>query len=174
MADSGAPDAASAAVGCGKVQAGALNISVWDKFVADRKVDTTKVRAFYTTPPYFDYNWTVHADMPAATREKLTQALLSLSKDTPEGKEILELQRASKFVPTKADNYKGIEAAARSIGPSGAGKTTLLQVLACALPPTGGTLALGGQNPWKLPRPELQRLRGQLFLAPQVPPLPPR
>ena len=60
------------------------------------------------------------------------------------------------------------------IGPSGAGKTTLLQVLACALPPTGGTLALGGQNPWKLPRPELQRLRGQLFLAPQVPPLPPR
>lgn len=60
------------------------------------------------------------------------------------------------------------------IGPSGAGKTTLLQVLACALPPTRGTLALGGQNPWQLPRPALQRLRGQLFLAPQVPPLPPR
>ncbi len=60
------------------------------------------------------------------------------------------------------------------IGPSGAGKTTLLQVLACALPPTGGTLSLGGQNPWQLPRPALQRLRGQLFLAPQVPPLPPR
>jgi len=60
------------------------------------------------------------------------------------------------------------------IGPSGAGKTTLLQVLACALPPAGGTLTLGGQNPWQLPRPELQRLRGQLFLAPQVPPLPPR
>lgn len=60
------------------------------------------------------------------------------------------------------------------IGPSGAGKTTLLQVLACALPPTRGTLTLGGQNPWQLPRPALQRLRGQLFLAPQVPPLPPR
>lgn len=116
VAYSGAHDATIAAVASGKVQAGALNISVWDKFVADRKVDTTKVRAFYTTPPYFDYNWTVHADMPAATREKLTQALLSLSKDTPEGKEILELQRASKFVPTKADNYKGIEAAARSAG----------------------------------------------------------
>jgi ABC-type phosphate/phosphonate transport system substrate-binding protein len=33
-----------------------------------------------------------------------------------EGKEILELQRATRFVPTKADNYKGIEAAARSAG----------------------------------------------------------
>ena len=60
------------------------------------------------------------------------------------------------------------------IGPSGAGKTTLLQVLACALPPTAGTLMLDGVNPWQLPSSTLQRLRGRLFLAPQVPPLPPR
>ncbi len=60
------------------------------------------------------------------------------------------------------------------IGPSGAGKTTLLQVLACALPPTQGRLLLDGTSPWGLPRAQLQTLRGQLFLAPQVPPLPPR
>ena len=60
------------------------------------------------------------------------------------------------------------------IGPSGAGKTTLLQVLACALPPTAGTLRVDGVAPWALPRRTLQRLRGRLFLAPQVPPLPPR
>jgi phosphonate transport system substrate-binding protein len=116
MAFSGAHDATIAAVASGKVQAGALNISVWEKFVADKKVDTTKVRAFYTTPPYFDYNWTVHADMPAALREKISQAFLSLSRDTAEGKEILDLQRATRFVPSKSDNYKGIEAAARSAG----------------------------------------------------------
>ncbi|NBY16731.1 MAG: putative selenate ABC transporter substrate-binding protein, partial [Betaproteobacteria bacterium] len=61
-----------------------------------------------------DYNWSVHADMPAAMREKLKQAFLGLSKSTPEGKEILELQRASRFVPTQAENYKDIEGAARS------------------------------------------------------------
>lgn len=60
------------------------------------------------------------------------------------------------------------------IGPSGAGKTTLLQLLACALPPSAGTLTLDDQTPWQLPRAGLQRLRGRLFLAPQVPPLPPR
>lgn len=60
------------------------------------------------------------------------------------------------------------------IGPSGAGKTTLLQLLACALPPTQGELLLDQRNPWTLRTPDLQRLRGQLFLAPQVPPLPPR
>jgi len=60
------------------------------------------------------------------------------------------------------------------IGPSGAGKTTLLQVAACALAPESGTLRLGGVEPWRLSRRALQRLRGGLFLAPQVPPLPPR
>ncbi len=114
VAFSGAHDATIAAVAAGKVQAGALNISVWEKFVADGRVDAAKVRVFFTTPAYYDYNWTVHADMPAALREKLTQALLSLSRETAEGREILELQRATKFVPTSADNYKGIEAAARS------------------------------------------------------------
>ena len=116
VAYSGAHDATIAAVASGKVQAGALNISVWEKFVAEKKVDTNQVRVFYTTPTYYDYNWTVHADMPAALREKLTAALLALSRDTAEGKEVLELQRATRFVPTKVDNYKGIEAAARSAG----------------------------------------------------------
>ena len=116
VAYSGAHDATIAAVAAGKVDAGALNISVWDKFVADKKVDPTKVKVIFTTQPYFDYNWTVHADMPAAQREKLTKAFLSLNPATPEGKEVLDLQRATRFVPTKADNYKGIEAAGRNAG----------------------------------------------------------
>lgn len=116
VAFSGAHDATIAAVAAGKVDAGALNISVWEKFVADGKVDSTKVRVFYTTPSYFDYNWTVHADMPATQREKLAQAFLQLDASTPEGKEILGLQRATRFIPTKAENYQGIEQAARSAG----------------------------------------------------------
>jgi phosphonate transport system ATP-binding protein len=60
------------------------------------------------------------------------------------------------------------------IGPSGAGKTTLLQVLACAQRPTQGTLQLSGVNPWTQSPGALRGLRGRLFLAPQVPPLPPR
>lgn len=60
------------------------------------------------------------------------------------------------------------------IGPSGAGKTTLLHLAAAALPPMQGRVQLDGQSPWALPRAQLRRLRGRLFLAPQVPPLPPR
>jgi phosphonate transport system substrate-binding protein len=116
VAYSGAHDATVAAVASGKVDAGALNISVWEKLVADKKVDPAKVRVFYTTPPYFDYNWTVHADMPAAQRASLAKAFTDLNKDTAEGREILELQRATRFIPTSAENYTGIESAARNAG----------------------------------------------------------
>jgi phosphonate transport system substrate-binding protein len=116
VAYSGAHDATIASVVGGRVDAAALDITVWRKFVAEKKVDTARVDVFFTTPPYFNYNWAVHADMPAALRERITQALLALSMDNPEGKEILTLNRATKYVPTKAENYKGLEAAGRSAG----------------------------------------------------------
>ncbi|AXA91503.1 putative selenate ABC transporter substrate-binding protein [Massilia sp. YMA4] len=116
IAFSGAHDATVAAVAGGKVDAGALNISVWEKLVGEKKVDPAKVRVFYTTPPYYDYNWTVRADMPAELKKKITDAFLALDASTPEGKQILELQRASKFIPTRAENYTAIEAAAKNAG----------------------------------------------------------
>ena len=113
---SGAHDATIAAVASGKVDAGALNVSVWNKFVEDKKVDPTEVKVFFTTPAYFDYNWTVHADMPAALREKIARAFLDLNASTPQGAEILKLQRAAKFVPTSVENYNGIKAAGENAG----------------------------------------------------------
>ena len=60
------------------------------------------------------------------------------------------------------------------IGPSGSGKTTLLHLMACALKPAAGSLLLDDIDPWTLSQSALQAQRGQMFLAPQVPPLPPR
>jgi phosphonate transport system substrate-binding protein len=116
VAFSGAHDATAAFVAAGKVEAGVLNTSVWDKLVETKKVDTSKVHVFATTPPYFDYNWTVRGDLPADLQNKIRAAFLKLDANKPEDKEIMELQRASKFVPTKPENYAGIEEAARSAG----------------------------------------------------------
>ena len=56
------------------------------------------------------------------------------------------------------------------IGPSGAGKTTLLQLIGAALKPSAGMVWLNDCDVWSLPTRELQRLPGQLGIAPHPPP----
>jgi phosphonate transport system substrate-binding protein len=116
VAFSGAHDATAFQVQGGKVDAGALNISVWNKMVEEKKIDAAALRVFYTTPPYYDYNWTVRGDLDPALIAKLRDAFLALDAANAADREILALQRATRFVPTKVENYRGIEAAARSAG----------------------------------------------------------
>lgn len=116
VAYSGAHDATIASVVSGRVAAASLDITVWRKFVSEKKVDTNKVDVFFTTPPFFNYNWSVHADMPSALRDRIAKALLALDMNTPEGKEILTLNRATRYVATKNENYKQFEEAGRMMG----------------------------------------------------------
>ncbi|MDH4559442.1 putative selenate ABC transporter substrate-binding protein [Pseudomonas sp. BN411] len=116
VAYSGAHDATVAWVQAGKVDGGVLNASVWQKLVDAGKVDTGKVKVFATTPTYYDYNWTVRGTLDPALAEKIKQAFLALDPANPEHKAILDLQAASRFIPTKPENYQGIEEAARSAG----------------------------------------------------------
>jgi len=114
IAYSGAHDATAAWVQAGKVDAGVLNSSVWDKLVASGKVDTDKVKVFATTPTYFDYNWTVRGSLDPALKDKIKAAFLALDPAKPEQKAILDLQAASRFIETRPENYDGIEQAARA------------------------------------------------------------
>jgi phosphonate transport system substrate-binding protein len=116
VAFSGAHDATVAFVASGRAEGGVLNASVWDKLVDGGNPNAAKVRVLSTTPPYYDYNWTVRPGLDAALTKKLTDAFLELDPGNPEHKELMALQRASKFIPTKASNYDGIEAAAKSAG----------------------------------------------------------
>ena len=116
IAYSGAHDATIASVVSGKVDAAALDITVWRKFVGENKVDTKAVNVFYTTPTFFNYNWSMHVDTAVDLRERVKKALLDLDPATPEGKEILQLNRATRYIPTTPENYKGLESAGRSAG----------------------------------------------------------
>jgi phosphonate transport system substrate-binding protein len=116
IAYTGAHDATAKWVESGKVDAGALNESVWNRLVEEKKVDPAKVRVFYTTPGYYDYNWTVRGDLDPAVAAKLKAAFLALDPANPEHKRILDLQRASRFVETRPENYAGIERSAKAAG----------------------------------------------------------
>lgn len=116
IAFSGAHDATVAFVASRRAEAGALNSSVWEKLVERGDPNAAAVRVIATTPPYHDYNWTVRGDLHPELVQKLTGAFLSLDPRDRAHKEILDLQRASRFVPTKPENYQGIEEAARAAG----------------------------------------------------------
>ncbi|MFF2445808.1 putative selenate ABC transporter substrate-binding protein [Neobacillus sp. NPDC058068] len=113
---SGSHDTTYKLIESGAFKAGALNEAVWEAAVKERKVDTNKVKVFYTTPAYFDYNWTVNSNVEdvfgKGTKNKVKEALLSI---TSEQKEIVDLFQTDRFVETKNDNYKKIEMVAKEL-----------------------------------------------------------
>ena len=116
VAFSGAHDATVAFVASGKAEAGVLNASVMDKLIETKNPNAAKVKVIDTTPPYYDYNWTVRPGLDAAVAKKIVDAFIALDAKNPVHKEIMDLQRASKFIATKTSNYDGIESAAQSAG----------------------------------------------------------
>lgn len=107
-------------VQAGAYQVGALNEKVWEQRSAEGKVNNDQVTVIWRTPTYYDYHWVLHpqiaSEFGADFPEKLRAALLKLSPDNPDHKEILELFSAGKFIETKNENYAQIEAIGRKIG----------------------------------------------------------
>lgn len=116
IAFSGAHDATVAFVASGKAEAGVLNASVWEKLNEAKNPNALKTKVIASTPPYFDYNWTVRGDLEPALVKKISDAFLKLDINNPAYKELMDLQRASKYIATKPSNYDGIEKAAKSAG----------------------------------------------------------
>lgn len=113
---SGSHDTTYKLIESGSFQAGALNISVWEAAVKEGRVDTSKVKVFYTTPDYYDYNWTINSNAEdvfgEGTKQKVKDALLSI---TGEQEEIAQLFQTDKFIETKNENYEKIEKVAKEL-----------------------------------------------------------
>lgn len=113
---SGSHDRTFALVEAGTVEAGAVNQQYWEQALEDGTVDEEKVEAFYLTPEYFDYNWTVNdvdTKFGEGTKDKIKEALLSI---TPEDSEIMNLLSAESFIETNNENYESIAEVARQLG----------------------------------------------------------
>nr|CAA9251217.1 ABC transporter, substrate-binding protein (cluster 12, methionine/phosphonates) [uncultured Armatimonadetes bacterium] len=104
-------------VAAGTYDAGAMNEQVWKKRLAAGTAHADRVRVIHTTPPYHDYHWVLNPEVAKRYGPdfpgKVRQALLKLDASNPEHAEILDLFSAKKFIPTKADNYRQIEAVGR-------------------------------------------------------------
>jgi len=114
---SGSHDKTWKMVESGGIQAGALNEAVWEEAVKKGAVDTGKVKVLYITPDYYDYNWTINANVDGVfghgTKEKVKKALLSMG---PGQAEILEMFQTDSFIETKNENYEAIRMVAKELG----------------------------------------------------------
>lgn len=113
---SGAHDATVKMVESGKVDAGAVNMQVWDRMLREGEVDSDKVSQIWKTPPYVDYVWTARSAVPEETRQKFSDAFLQLDAGNPAHQPVLDRMGASHYVPASADDFAAIEEVARSTG----------------------------------------------------------
>ncbi len=113
-------DATLELVQAGSYDAGVMNEQVWQSRLEAGKVDPAKVKVIWRTPAYHDYHWllnpAVRDRFGAGFSGKVQAALLKLNPQNPEQKEILDLFKAKKFIPTDAANYEQIEQIGRAIG----------------------------------------------------------
>jgi phosphonate transport system substrate-binding protein len=116
---SGSHDLTWKLVECGSFEAGALNSAVWDRAIAEGRVDLSKVKAIYETPEYVDYNWVAHPDIEtrwnAGTTAKIKSVLLDISAESELEKRILEMFETDSFVEVNPSDYAGLEQIARSL-----------------------------------------------------------
>jgi len=113
---SGGHDATALAVANKKVDAGALDETVYQKMVADGKLDGTQVKVFYTTPPFFDYIWVARKSLDSKVAESFTSAMLKLDPNDATQKPILALLNATKYVVAEDGNYDKLRQAATDAG----------------------------------------------------------
>ncbi|WP_281647687.1 putative selenate ABC transporter substrate-binding protein [Parendozoicomonas sp. Alg238-R29] len=99
----------------GAYEVGAVNYKVWERELAEGKIDTSKVQVIWSTPEYPDYQWSIRGDVDKTYgdnfKQRVQQALLGMNSP-----ELLAAFPRQSFVEAENDFYQPIEDTARKIG----------------------------------------------------------
>jgi phosphonate transport system substrate-binding protein len=94
------------AVATGIADAGATDEAIYKALIDDGKVDASKLRVFYTTPPFVDYVWAARKDVSAATQKRFADAFFRLVPGTDDI--VLGILRGQHFVTATNAEYQSI------------------------------------------------------------------
>ena len=112
----GGHDGTALAVANKKVDAGALDETVYQKMVADGKLDPAQAKVFFTTPPFFDYVWAARKGLDPKLVAAFTSAFLKLDAGDPQQKTVLDFLRAKKYIRASDGDYDKLRQAASDAG----------------------------------------------------------
>ena len=105
--------ATAKAVEAGTADAGAIDESVFHAMIDGGQLDKSKVRVFFTTPPFVDYVWVARKDTAAADRGAFSDAFLSLRENTEAP--ILAILRGTSFVRADDAEYSTLRMVATKL-----------------------------------------------------------
>ena len=104
-----------ALVASGAYQVGAVNYKVWEKALAENKVDPNEVQVIWQTPTYSDYQWSIRGDVDQRWGEgfadKVKAALLAIEQPS-----LLAAFPRSAFVSAADSDYESTRKTAIAIG----------------------------------------------------------
>jgi phosphonate transport system substrate-binding protein len=112
----GGHDATALAVANAKVDAGAMDELVYATMMKTGKITPTQVKVFYTTPAFFDYVWAARKNLDQKLSDAFAGAFLKLDSSNPQGKVLLDLLNATKYVRAEDTSYDKLRQAARAEG----------------------------------------------------------
>ena len=114
---SGSHDKTIEAVSSGAVQSGVCDYSVYEKLAKEGKVNPAVVKVIWVTPPFQDYNFTVHPsvekDFGAGFTDKLQAALIGMTVQAPE---LLKVFPREALIAARNEDYKAVEEVCRELG----------------------------------------------------------
>jgi phosphonate transport system substrate-binding protein len=102
------------AVAAGIADAGSADETVFKAQVADGKVDGSKLRVFYTTPPFVDWCWAARKDVDPALQKKFIEAFLRLTPGRDDA--VLAVLRGQHYVTVTDSEYQAITDLATKLG----------------------------------------------------------
>ena len=112
----GGHDATALAVANKRVDAGALDETVFEKMTKEGKLDPQQVKVFYTTPPFFDYVWVARKGLSSTLAEWFKAAFLKLNAGDAAAARVLALLNATRYIQANDSDYERLRQAAIDAG----------------------------------------------------------
>jgi phosphate/phosphite/phosphonate ABC transporter binding protein len=99
------------AVTKGEADAGALGDQYWARALADGVVDSSRVRAIWTSPGYCHCNFTVREKADEQRLSAWTDKLLAMDYNNPQHRQIMDMEGLRQWVRPQLDGYRALFAA---------------------------------------------------------------
>jgi ABC-type phosphate/phosphonate transport system substrate-binding protein len=100
----------------GDANAGAVGDAVWAQSISTGAIDTGKVKAFWTSPPFSHCNFTALPSLEEKRAKAFVDGLLAMDYADPEVRRMMDLEGLKKWVPGRHSGYDELERAMEEQG----------------------------------------------------------